>query len=340
MSRLRVAVIGAGNIAQQHLPVLTNHPDCEVAVLCDVNPEMLAESAQRFGISEQEQSPDALLRRDDLDAVYVLVSVLHVARVASKFIAAGLPTFVEKPPGICSADTERLAELAEQHGTVAMVGVNRRFYSTNIAVRERMAELGPLATITVEAHEDQWRLYQPDRLTKFNQLVRRRWAYANGIHALDMLRYFGGDVADIHAIRSSHEYDYPDSFSAVLRFTSGAQGRALVDWFAPAAYRCELRTVGARATIASSGHGFNTVTVSVRHQPDEHFELDADDQQYKAGFWKQAKAFLAGARSGEQPPFPAASLADAHRTMQMIDGICQLSAEVEEDVELYLPMTA
>ena len=102
MSRLRVAVIGAGNIAQQHLPVLTNHPACEVAVLCDVNPAMLAETAGRFGIAEREESPDALLRRDDLDAVYVLVSVLHVARVASKFIVAGLPTFLEKPPGICS----------------------------------------------------------------------------------------------------------------------------------------------------------------------------------------------------------------------------------------------
>ena len=74
MSRLRVAVIGAGNIAQQHLPVLTNHPECEVVVLCDVNPELLAESAQRFGISEQEESPDALLRRDDLDhLVYTLI---------------------------------------------------------------------------------------------------------------------------------------------------------------------------------------------------------------------------------------------------------------------------
>ncbi len=78
----------------------------------------------------------------------------------------------------------------------------------------------------------------------------------------------------------------------------------------------------------------------MRHQPDEHFGLDADDRQYKPGFWKQATAFLAGARSGQQPPFPAASLADAYRTMQMIDGICQLSAEVEEDVEQYLPMTA
>ena len=76
------------------------------------------------------------------------------------------------------------------------------------------------------------------------------------------------------------------------------------------------------------------------HQPDEHFELDGDERQYKPGFWKQATAFLAGARSGQPPRFAAASLADAHRTMQLIDGICQLPAEVEEDVEQYLPMTA
>lgn len=335
MSRVRVAVIGAGNIAQQHLPVLTNHPDCEVAVLCDVNPATLAETAQRFGIGEQETSPEALLRRDDLDAVYVLVSVLHVARVASQFITAGMPTFLEKPPGICSADTGRLAELAAKHGTVAMVGVNRRFYSTNQAVRARMAELGPLATITVEAHEDHTRLDQPDRLAKFSRLVRRRFAYANGIHALDLLRFFGGEVTEVQAIRTTVKYDYPDSFSALLRFASGAQGRALVDWFAPAGHRYELRSLGARAASVA---GFNGAVVSIGDQPDEHFALDADDQQYKAGFWKQATAFLAGARAGQQPPFPAASIEDAHRTMQMIDGICQLPAEVEEDVEQYLPM--
>lgn len=335
MSRLRVAVIGAGNIAQQHLPVLTNHPDCEVVVLCDLNPKMLAETAQRFGISEQELSVEGLLRRDDIDAVYILVSVLHVARVAKTFITAGFPTFIEKPPGICSADTGRLAELAEKHNVVAMVGVNRRFYSTNIAVRERMSRLGPLATITVEAHEDHWRLDQPDRLRKFTPLVRRRWAYANGIHALDLLRFFGGEIEEIHSIRAAFEKDYPDSFSAMLRFTSGAQGRALVDWFAPAGHRYELRTLAATAT---SDPGFDNVTVRVRNQPDERFELNEENRRYKAGFWPQASAFLGGARSGQQPPFPAASLSDAHRTMQMIDEICQLSAEVEEDIGDYLPM--
>ena len=48
MSRLRVAVIGAGNIAQQHLPVLTNHPACEVAVLCDVQPRNAGRVGRAF----------------------------------------------------------------------------------------------------------------------------------------------------------------------------------------------------------------------------------------------------------------------------------------------------
>ena len=320
MSRLRVAVIGAGNIAQQHLPVLTDHPDCEVAVLCDGNAAVLAETAQRFEIGEQAADADALLRRDDLDAVFVLVSVLQVAAVAGKFIAAGMPTFVEKPPGIYSADTARLAELAEKHGTVATVGLHRRFYSTTQAVRHRLAQQGPLATITVEAHGDFARLNR----AKFPPLVRQRWAYANGIHALDLLRFFGGEVDDIQSFQGRYgRYDgeaWPDCHTAMLRFASGAHGRALLDHMAPGGYHYEVRCVGARAT---SGRSFGTAVVTVSGQPDQHLELDSQDQQYKAGFWRQDSAFLAGVRAGRQPPFPAVSLSDAHRTMQMIDQILQ-----------------
>jgi hypothetical protein len=36
-------------------------------------------------------------------------------------------------------------------------------------------------------------------------------------------------------------------------------------------------------------------------------------------------------REGRQPPFPAADLADAHKTMAMIDQICQLPARPEDE---------
>jgi predicted dehydrogenase len=352
MTPLRVAVIGAGNIAQQHLPVLLAHPDCEVALLCDSDPATLARTAQRLrsmGGAEGEGGPQAgepggadgggegelrhpelvtevgdVLRRDDLDAAFVLVSVLAVSAVAGACLEAGLPTFVEKPPGIASAETARLAELQQRRGTVAVVGLNRRFYSSHLAARERLLALGPLATVTVEAHEDLARVSRE----KFPPLVLRRWAYANGIHALDLLRFFGGEVTEVLSRQETVEGPFPDSFSALLRFASGASGRAAVDWMAPGRHRFEVRGVGARATSLG---GLGSTELALRGREPEVLEPDADDRRFKAGFWKQDGAFLAGVRAGRQPPFPSPSLADAHATMVLLDRLCGLPAAAEGD---------
>jgi predicted dehydrogenase len=339
MTPLRVAVIGAGNIAQQHLPVLAAHPDCEVALLCDSDPAALARSAQRLqslaarGAAAPETVTEVgdVLRRDDLDAVFVLVSVLAVSAVAGACLEAGLPTFVEKPPGIASAETARLAELQQRRGTVAVVGLNRRFYSSHLAARERLLALGPLATVTVEAHEDLARVSRE----KFPPLVLRRWAYANGIHALDLLRFFGGEVTEVVSRQETVENPFPDSFSALLRFASGASGRALVDWMTPGRHRFEVRGVGARATSLG---GLGSTELALRGREPEVLEPDEDDRRFKAGFWKQDGAFLAGVRAGRQPPFPSPSLADAHATMVLLDRICGLPAEAEAEGASYEPL--
>jgi predicted dehydrogenase len=189
-----------------------------------------------------------------------------------------------------------------------------------------MAAFGPLATITVEAHEDLAPV--PERFaarrggTALPEAVFRRWAVANGIHALDLLRFFGGEVDAI--VATAHDrvvQSFSDVHTAVLRFAGGAHGRALVDYVAPGGHRFELRGAGARAT---SLPGFGGVVLSLRGEPDRVVEPDEDDRRFKPGFWKQADAFLAGVRDGRQPPFPAPSLADAYRTMALIEQICQL----------------
>lgn len=326
MSRLRVAVIGAGNIAQQHLPVLTNHPECEVAVLCDTSPEVLAQTAARFGIGDTAPSLGEVLRRDDIDAVFVLVSVLHVAAIGAACLEAKIPTFMEKPPGICSADTARLAELQHRHGGMAMVGLNRRFYASHLEAHRRLLAAGPIVTVTVDAHEDLARVSRE----KFPPLVLRRWAYANGIHALDLLRYFGGEVASVEARQTRYEQQSgtPDCFSAFVTFAGGAHGRGAVDWMAPGRHRFEVRAAGMRAT---SLDGLGSTELAARGQPTVRLEPDADDKRYKPGFWKQDSAFLSGVRSGNQPSWPAPSLRDAHASMAMIDALCGFSAEVGED---------
>jgi predicted dehydrogenase len=332
--RLRVAVVGAGNIAQQHLPVLTQHPGCEVVVLCDADPAVLAATAGRFGIAGRTGDLADVLRRDDLDAAFVLVSHRATVAVAGAFLEAGLPVLLEKPPGMYAHETAALAAIQARRGTLHTVGLNRRFYASHLAARAWLRQHGPLASLTLEAHEDLTRMTTSRFLPHELPLMQRRRAYANGIHALDLIRYFGGEVAEVSAARAAVAYPFPDSFAALLRFrppaaagaqeAGGAIGRVAMDFFAPGQHRFDLATGGARLISDSP---FGGVTLRVRGEPEVRFEPDADDTRYKPGFWKQDSAFLEGVRLGRQPADPAATLADAYETMRLIDRICGAGAD-------------
>ena len=316
MSKLRVAVVGAGNIAQEHLRVLTAHDECEVIALCDRNPAVLASTADRFRIPEQISDAVALVNRDDVDAVCVMVTHTATVAVASPFLQAGLPVLLEKPPGLFSDHTARLADLQARAGGIAMVALNRRFYAVNLAARALVA--GALATLSLEAHEDLTRMTRSRFSPTDLPLIMRRRAYANSIHALDLLRYFGGEVRDVYTTSDAYENDFPDGLAAVLRYESGAIGRVAMDYVGPGSHRFELRAAG--LTVRSDA-GFNGATVLSRAEPERRFEPDADDRSYKAGFRKQASAFLTAVRARIQAPFPAASLVDALGTMRLIDRI-------------------
>ncbi len=269
---LKVAVIGGGNIAQKHLPVLKDIAEAELASLVDANPQTLQESADRFGIANRWSSHHDLLAKDRPDAVFVMVSVLSMAEVAAEFIEAGVPTFLEKPPGLYTSDTRRLAALAEEHNTLAMVGVNRRFYSTMLEGRKRLLDEGPIRSITVEAHESIQRVR--DNAAKWPEEVMRRWSAANGIHALD--------------------------------------------WFAPGAFRFDVRAVGATLTCVD---GFDRLSFQRRGDDSELIEPDEIDRRYKAGFFLQDQTFIDCVRTGKPLPFPACTLDDAAKTMELVDPV-------------------
>ena len=312
---VRVAVVGAGHIAQKHLEVLTDLPNVEICALVDANAQALQETADRFGIETRLTSYQALLEGDRPDAAFVLVSVLAIADVAADFIKAGVPTFLEKPPGIHTSQTRRLAELAKESGVTAMVGVNRRFYSNAIRGREMLIEAGPIQTVTLEAHEDLARIWARP---KFPPEVVQRWGVANGIHALDMLRFFGGDVANVVAVQRAFESPMPNACAAILEFEAGALGRAAMDWTGPGGHRFEVRTSGATLT---SNSGYSQLTLRRCGQDDLTLGYDELDTQYKPGFFRQNRAFIHSVRTGEPLPFPACDLEDAVKTMEMIDAI-------------------
>ncbi len=316
---VRCAVIGTKNIAGQHIPVLQALPEAEVAALCDIDPEAVNATAREFGVRQTFTSVDELQAWGEFDAVYVLVSVLAVAGVAEHFIRAGVPTFLEKPPGLYSADTERLAQAVRETGTTAMVGFNRRFYTCLQAGREALLDTGDVVSVTVHADEvagDKW------DGSKFPPEVAMRWVYANSIHALDLLRYLGGDVASVTPMVRQRALPKPDSFSALLEFESGAVGRAIADHFGPkgTGHHYQARTASA---VLTSVDGLASCTLERHGRDPIRFGLTGLDRRLKPGFPGESRAFLRAVRTGQPVTFPAPTLDDAVGTMKMIDAITE-----------------
>ena len=315
---VRCAVIGTKNIAGKHIPVLQALPESEVVALCDIDAQAVSAAAHQFGVSKTFTSAESLQAWGEYDAVYVLVSVLAVAEIAELFIRAGTPTFIEKPPGLYSTDTERLATAVRETNTIATVGLNRRFYSNTMAGREALLETGEIVSVTVHADEDVGPKWEDPR---HPPEVIARWVYANSIHALDLIRYFGGDIANISSVQRKIGPKVPDSFSAIIDFESGAVGRALADHFAPQStgHRYQVRT--ATATLTSGTKLEDPSTLTRRNREPIQFSLTGLDRRLKPGFPGESKAFLRAVKTGNPVKFPSPTLADAVKTMQMLDAI-------------------
>ena len=98
---VRVAVIGAGQMANLvHYPSLTSLPDVEIVGICDLSPERLRETGERWGITALFTGWSAMLDETRPDAVYVIGPPELMFGIWCACLMRGLDLFVEKPLGL------------------------------------------------------------------------------------------------------------------------------------------------------------------------------------------------------------------------------------------------
>src|SRR5438034_1916001 len=144
MSPLRVAVVGCGGRSRSsHLPFLRAAEDVELVAVCDPDPAARDRAGEEFDVARRYASVEELLEAEALDAVFVAVPPHRNAEAALPCLERGVPTLVEKPPGMSVAETKALRDMAARTGVKAMVGWNRRFDPLSAEARAGVGERGP-----------------------------------------------------------------------------------------------------------------------------------------------------------------------------------------------------
>ena len=148
MKKLKVAVISCGMIANKgHLPAYRHYADrCELAAVCDLNPQAAQDTAERFGVRKWYTDAEKMLAKERPDLVSVCVpNGLH-KEVAMLALSYGAHVICEKPIALSYKDAREMFDAAAKAGRSLTACQVIRYYP-EFSFAKEMHEQGMLGDV-------------------------------------------------------------------------------------------------------------------------------------------------------------------------------------------------
>lgn len=133
MSRLRIAVIGAGHLGRIHAKLLGSVEGAELVAISDPFESARQKAAELYGVPTYSDYRDVIPKIDA--AVVAAPTDLHCS-IAVDLLKSGKHVLVEKPLANTATDADRLAMLASSRNLTLQVGHVERFNPAFTALGE------------------------------------------------------------------------------------------------------------------------------------------------------------------------------------------------------------
>jgi predicted dehydrogenase len=307
---LRVAVIGAGAMAREHIKAFRDVPGVAIAGIWNRTRAKAQLLAQQCGLPVVAGSIDDLYAQTRADLAIVAVYETAINPIMKQALVHPWAILMEKPVGLDVDDGEDIAAAAKSRQVY--VGLNRRFLASTQAVLADLA--GDPAPRFIHVQDQQ--SLETAKQIGHADIVVRNWMYANSIHLVDYFCALGrGDITEVTRV-APWQPEHPGVVLARIAFASGDSGLYEGIWNGPGPWACSVTTARRRWEMRPleaaqyQNAGERTLNPVSPH---------AWDGDFKPGFRLQAQR-VAGAVRGRGGN-GAVRLDDAMRTMRLIGAI-------------------
>lgn len=248
--RFPICVWGAGPAGANFIRDLAKCWELEVVGFINRSPErrdLIAKQTQISGFASFEELLAAPIRRPR--AVVIATANPTHADFACQAMEAGLDVFCEKPMGQNAAEAKRMMGVQKKTGRKLQLGFEYRFGTVTGRIKELCLEgvLGNLTSIDITDSRGHWwpesPTTDPKDVWRLNREIGGGPLLHCGIHQLDLMRYYGGDIVAVQAFvpptsLSFYPAGIPDHLELQFRFRNGAAGTfRLYHLIAPTWYR-------------------------------------------------------------------------------------------------------
>lgn len=259
---VQLAFIGAGLFARDaHVPsLLALGETFRVVAVCSRTRESADKLAALLPYSADVLTDvDAVLRREDVEAVNIVMPFDTMPAIVAKALRAGKHVISEKPLAPTVADGRALLDIPLADGQVWMLGENWRYEEAFHAARKMIAE-GAIG----QPYVFHWTMHIP--LTPDNKYYSTAWRRTGtfpggflmdgGVHHIAALRLIFGEVASAAAHTTQVRPDLPpaDTLAAALRFENGLIGSYTITYAAGSPFSSALYVVGSEGALQIDRH--------------------------------------------------------------------------------------
>lgn len=243
MSRIKVALVGAGGWGYQHARVFSAREDVELCAVAGRTEERTKARAEQFGLRFYLDIEE-MLAAEKPDLVSISLPNMGHYEPTLTVIRAGYPLLVEKPLVFDLGEAETLLGEAEERGLFFAINFNHRYAKpvqmTKAAIED--GRLGDLVFVTSRfGGEGGWGGHPHANLIETQ------------CHVFDMLEHFCGPISSLQAEMTDKTGIGFSTIVLSLKFANGAVGSLLGTYDSSYAYpgtsRVEVNGTAGRIVI-------------------------------------------------------------------------------------------
>lgn len=231
---MKVAITGAGYIANTHAQALQIQPDVHLVAVVEKFPEMAQTFAEKYGVPERFTSVEELLAKGNVDALVIgTPNALHALQAITA-LQVGVHVLVEKPMAINAIEAEQMLLASQRSGALLMVAHCWRFDQDVLWLKSQLDRLGQIIRTKSYGVHTHW---GPSGWFIQQKLAGGGAMVDMGIHALDTARFLLGDPQPVSVYARIGTYykdcDVDDTGVIIVNWDNGTVSYIEAGWWQP-----------------------------------------------------------------------------------------------------------
>ena len=200
MNKVKIGVIGLGDISNWHISAISNLTEAKVVAICDINEESLKEKAAHYGIKRIYTDYHEMLIKGDIDAVIICTPTKFHVEMTIAAAEAGKHVLVQKPVARNLEECDEMIRACRKADVTLMPSLMHIWFPETIMAK-KLIEEGAIGRITMAKHDNVHHKFVEDKSWWYGypEISGGGCLMDIGYHGVYTLRWLVGDIQKVSA---------------------------------------------------------------------------------------------------------------------------------------------